>query len=105
MTIRWSQVDSFPGNSSSAATTEQRSCPICGSQRSRTVLQFDQFQFYSDSGELPKRTDIREVQCLDCFALYLNPCYSEYGFRVLFAEAGCSYGSTVGHTSQQIDWL
>ncbi len=105
MTIRWSQVDSFPGNSSSAATTEQRSCPICGGHRSRTVLQFDQFQFYSDSGELPKRTDVREVQCLDCFALYLNPCYSEYGFHVLFAEAGCSYGSTVGHTSQQIDWL
>jgi SAM-dependent methyltransferase len=105
MTIRWSQVDSFPGNSSSADTTEQRPCPICGGHRSRTVLQFDQFQFYSDSGELPKRTDVREVQCLDCFALYLNPCYSEYGFRVLFAEAGCSYGSTVGHTSQQIDWL
>jgi 2-polyprenyl-3-methyl-5-hydroxy-6-metoxy-1,4-benzoquinol methylase len=105
MTIRWSQVDSFPGNSSSTATTEQRPCPICGGHCSRTVLQFDQFQFYSDSRELPKRTDVREVQCLDCFALYLNPCYSEYGFRVLFAEAGRSYGSTVGHTSQQIDWL
>ncbi len=105
MTIRWSQVDSFPGNSSSTAATEQRPCPICDGHRSRTVLQFDQFQFYSDSGELPKRVDVREVQCLDCFALYLNPCYSEYGFRVLFAEAGRSYGSSVGHTSQQIDWL
>lgn len=105
MTIHWSQVDSFPGNSSSAATTEQRPCPICGGHRSRTVLQFDQFQFYSDSGELPKRTDLREVQCLDCFALYLNPCYSEYGFRVLFAEAGCSYGSTVSRPFEQIEWL
>jgi SAM-dependent methyltransferase len=105
MTIRWSQVDSFPGNSSSAATTEQRPCPVCDGHRSRTVLQFDQFQFYSDSGELPKRVDIREVQCLDCFALYLNPCYSGYGFRVLFAEAGRSYGSSVEHTYQQIDWL
>jgi len=45
------------------------------------------------------------VQCLDCFALYLNPCYSEYGFKVLFAEAGCSYGSTVNHTNQQVEWL
>jgi 2-polyprenyl-3-methyl-5-hydroxy-6-metoxy-1,4-benzoquinol methylase len=105
MTIRWSQVDSFPGNSTSAATTEQRPCPICGSCRSRTVLQFDQFQFYSDSSELPKRTDIREVQCLDCFALYLNPCYTGYGFEVLFAEAGCSYGSTVGRPQEQIEWL
>jgi hypothetical protein len=49
--------------------------------------------------------DIHDVQCLDCFALYLNPCYSEYGFKVLFAEAGCSYGSTVGHTNEQIEWL
>jgi SAM-dependent methyltransferase len=105
MTIRWSQVDSFPGNSSSATTTEARPCPICGGDRSRTVLQFDQFQFYSDSGEVPKRVDIREVQCLDCFALYLNPCYSDYGFRVLFAEAGCSYGSTVGRPYEEIEWL
>ncbi len=98
-------MDSFLGNSSSAATTEERPCPICGSSRARTVLQFDQFQFYSDSGELPKRVDIREVQCLDCFALYLNPCYTDYGFRVLFSEAGRSYGSSTAHTSRQIDWL
>lgn len=105
MAIHWSQVDSFPGNSSSTALTEQRPCPICGGDRSRPVLQFDQFQFFSDSGNLPKRVDIREVQCRDCFALYLNPCYSEYGFRVLFAEAGCSYGSTVGRPYEQIEWL
>jgi SAM-dependent methyltransferase len=105
MTIRWKRVDSFLGNSSSAATTEERPCPICGSGRARAVLQFDQFQFYSDSGELPKRVDIREVQCLDCFALYLNPCYTDYGFRVLFGEAGRSYGSSAAHTFQQIEWL
>jgi SAM-dependent methyltransferase len=105
MTIYWSQVDTFAGNSSSTATNEARPCPICGGNRSRPVLQFDDFQFYSDSGDLPKRVDIREVQCLDCFALYLNPCYSDYGFRVLFAEAGCSYGSTVGRPYEQIEWL
>jgi SAM-dependent methyltransferase len=105
MTIRWSQVDSFPGNSSSTTTTEARPCPICGGNRPRTVLQFDQFQFYSDSGEVPKRVDIRDVQCLDCFAVYLNPCYSDYGFRVLFAEAGCSYGSTAGRPDEEIEWL
>jgi len=105
MTIRWSQVDSFPGNSSSTALTEHRPCPVCGGDRPRPVLQFDQFQFFSDSADLPKRVDIREVQCRDCFALYLNPCYSEYGFRVLFAEAGCSYGSTVARPYEQIEWL
>jgi SAM-dependent methyltransferase len=103
--IKWSKVDSFPGNSTSAALTTHRPCPICGSTRARTVLQFDQFQFYSDSDKLPKRADLKEVQCLDCFALYLNPCYSEYGFQVLFAEAGCSYGSTEGRPQEQIDWL
>jgi SAM-dependent methyltransferase len=105
MTITWRQIDSFPGNSTSTETTGLRPCPICGGERARTVLQFDQFQFYSDSAELPKRVDIREVQCLDCFALYLNPCYTDYGFRVLFAEAGRSYGSSATHTSRQIDWL
>src|ERR1700693_5038486 len=103
--IRWSKVDSFPGNSTSAALTAHRPCPICGSNRARTILQFDQFQFYSDSDKLPKRVDLKEVQCLDCFALYLNPCYSDYGFQVLFAEAGCSYGSTEGRPQEQIDWL
>ena len=103
--LHWSQVDSFAGNSTSAALTALRPCPICGSERFRTVLQFDQFQFYSDSGEFPKRVDLKEVQCLGCFAYYLNPCYSEYGFQVLFAEAGCSYGSTEAHAQEQIDWL
>jgi len=103
--IQWSKVDSFPGNFSSAALTTHRPCPICGSNRTRPILQFDQFQFYSDSDKLPKRVDLKEFQCLDCFALYLNPCYSEYGFQVLFAEAGCSYGSTEGRPQEQIDWL
>jgi Methyltransferase domain len=105
MSMCWRQVDSFPDNRSSPALTEHRPCPICGSDCTRTVLQFDQFQFYSDSKEVPKRVEIREVQCLDCFALYLNPCYTSYGFSVLFAEAGCSSGSTVGHCNEQIEWL
>lgn len=103
--ICWSRVDSFQGNSVSCTTTAERPCPVCDSTRFRTVLQFDQFQFYCDSAELPKRTDIVEVQCLNCFALYLNPCYTNEGFRVLFAEAGRSYGSLIEHTLEQIDWL
>jgi len=105
VTLSWRHVDSFAGNRSSPATTEYRPCPICGSDRSRTVLQFDQFQFYSDSKDVPKRVDIREVQCIDCFAFYLNPCYTSYGFGVLFAEAGLSYGSREEHCNEQVEWL
>ena len=103
--ISWRRVDSFPGNHSSPATTELRPCPICGSNRSRSILQFDQFQFFSDSKDVPKRVDIRHAQCLDCFALYLNPCYTSYGFEVFLAEAGASYGSTLGRPKEEIDWL
>ena len=105
MSLRWSRIDSFAGNSTSPSLTELRPCPVCSSERCRTTVQFDQFQFFSDSRDVPKRVNIREVQCLDCFALYLNPCYSKTGFAVLFAEAGRSYGATEGRPQEQIDWL
>lgn len=103
--LRWAKVDSFLGNFSSPALTSHRPCPICGSLKSRVVLVLNEFQFYSDSATVPKRVDVKENMCLDCGALYLNPCYSEYGFRVLFAEAGQSYGSTEGGPQEQIEWL
>ena len=103
--IKWSKVDSFIGNRSSDALTYHRPCPICGSLHSKTVLELSDFQFYSDSATSPKRVTVRENMCQDCFALYLNPCYSSYGFRVLFEEAGQSYGSTEGRPQEQIDWL
>lgn len=103
--LHWAKVDSFIGNSSSPALTYHRPCPICGSLKTRVVLELNDFQFYSDSSIIPKRVDVKECMCLNCGALYLNPCYSEYGFRVLFAEAGQSYGSTEGRPQEQIDWL
>lgn len=103
--IAWAKIDSFNGNHTSPALTYYRPCPICGSLKSKAVLELSDFQFYSDSADQPKRVDVRENICLDCFALYLNPCYSNYGFRVLFAEAGQSYGSTEGRPQEQIDWL
>jgi SAM-dependent methyltransferase len=63
------------------------------------------FQFFTDSATLPKRTTIREVQCTVCYALYLDPAYTPRGFEVLFAEAGCSYGATEGRPKEQINWL
>jgi hypothetical protein len=43
--------------------------------------------------------------CRSCHALYMNPCYSDYGFKTLFAEAGQSYGSTKERPHEQIEWL
>ena len=67
ITLDWRKADSFPGNFSSPTTIQERPCPICGSIRYRTFLRFDQFQFYSDSAELPKRADVRHVQCFRLF--------------------------------------
>ena len=103
--LPWSKIDSFVGNSNSPALTYHRPCPLCGSLNARVVFELNDFQFYSDSASVPKRVDVKENMCLDCGALYLNPCYSEYGFRILFAEAGQSYGSTEGRPQEQIDWL
>ena len=105
MNTTWSKVDSFTGNVSSPALSSHRPCPICGSIRSRLVLALNDFQFFTDSAELPKRVDVHENQCLDCFALYLNPCYSDFGFQILFAEAGQSYGATARRPQEQVEWL
>lgn len=105
MNIFWSKIDSFVGNFSSPALTFHRPCPICGSIRSKVVMELNDFQLYSDSAELPKRISVCENQCLDCFALYLDPCYSDFGFQVLFAEAGQSYGATGARSYEQIEWL
>lgn len=82
-----------------------RCCPICGSKNSKVILELQDFQFYSDSNEEPKQFSVKEHVCLDCFALYLNPVYSDYGFNVLFREAGQSYGVLDSHISNQIEWL
>ena len=82
-----------------------RCCPICGSKRSKVILELQDFQFYSDSMEESKQFSVKENVCLDCFALYLNPVYSDYGFKVLFREAGQSYGVLDSHISDQIEWL
>lgn len=103
--IYWSNINSFTGNYTCKSLGYYCPCPICGSLDSRTVLELNDFQFYSDSVDEPKRFDVRENMCLSCFALYLNPCYSNHGFSVLFAEADQSYGSTSEHTHEQIEWL
>jgi 2-polyprenyl-3-methyl-5-hydroxy-6-metoxy-1,4-benzoquinol methylase len=81
-----------------------RACPVCGGERHRPLIEFNDFQFYSDAS-VPKRVDIRQVQCLDCFGVFMNPVFTSQGFAVLFAEAGASYGSTPARHAEQLSWL
>jgi 2-polyprenyl-3-methyl-5-hydroxy-6-metoxy-1,4-benzoquinol methylase len=83
---------------------ELRPCPICGGERSRPLLEHKNFQFYTDAAE-SKQATIRQVQCLHCFAVFMNPTFTQKGFAVLFAEAGASYGSTSSRQTEEIGWL
>ena len=65
----------------------------------------DDFQFFSDSSEAPKRFNLRDVQCLDCFCIYRSPAYSGFGLEVLLAEAGYSYGGAPGRADDVVRWL
>jgi SAM-dependent methyltransferase len=83
---------------------EHRPCPICGGERQRSLFQYDDFQFYTDAA-FSKRVPIRQVQCRDCFGVFMNPVFTAKGFAILFAEAGASYGSTSGRQAEQLEWL
>lgn len=84
---------------------EFRPCPVCSGTRSRAVWSIEDFQFFSDAADVGKRVPVRVVRCQQCHALYLDPCWSAAGFAALFAEAGCSYGSSSGRPAEQRDWL
>lgn len=105
MSIQWKAIDFHTGDSTTPELFFFRPCPICGAVNAKTVLEFKNFQFFSDSSVSSKRVPVRVNQCHECFALYLNPCYSAYGFSILFAEAGQSYGSSEGRPLEQVDWL
>ncbi len=103
--LQWSEVDSFYGNITDKSLVNYRPCPICGSISNRSLLVFDNFQFFSDSVKIPKKVEIREVQCQWCHGIFLNPGYSNLGFDCLFSEAGMSYGATEGRSLEQVHWL
>jgi ubiquinone/menaquinone biosynthesis C-methylase UbiE len=101
----WKKINSFSGNHSSPLNSFYRTCPICGSDDYRKVFEHNDFQFFTDSVTIPKRIDIIENICNNCYALFLNPCYSTYGFSSLFSEAGRSYGQTESRPLEQIKWM
>jgi hypothetical protein len=101
----WSRLDTSAGTPTAADLVTPRRCPVCECAEDRTLLVFDDFQFFTDAPDVSKRVTLRDAQCRHCDAIYLNPCYSERGFHTLFAEAGQSYGSSEGRPQEQIDWL
>lgn len=101
--MTWGKIDDH-ANKDNARLLQYRPCPICGHLESKSLLFFENFQFFSDA-DIPKQVDLHEKQCRNCGAIYLNPCYSNEGFSILFDEAGKSYGSTEGRPNEQINWL
>ena len=81
-----------------------RPCPLCGGTEHRPLLEFADFQFYVDTA-VSTRATIRQVQCRDCAAAFMNPVFSPEGFAVLFAKAGASYGSSSHRQDEQIGWI
>lgn len=98
-------VDSFTGNRAHPDDLGQRACPLCGSPEHRLVIELSDFQFFTDSADIPKRASLRQVQCRHCLCLFLNPCFTPQGFSHLFTEAGKSYGSTALRPTEQQQWL
>lgn len=105
MPLSWSAIGTEGGSLGSEKLAKHRSCPVCGHDKYKSVFSVLDFQFYCDSSTLPKRMDISQVQCLRCFAVYLNPCFSDFGFRALLTEAGQSYGASVNRPRQHVQWL
>ncbi len=104
MSLQWRSIDSFH-NFSDPNTTAPRECPVCECSRYRRILSFDNFQFYTDSTELPKQIAVSDSMCADCFTLHKNPSYSELGLRIVLTEAGHSYGATAGREEKDIKAL
>ncbi len=101
----WSSLKNKKNNLDQSKLGCLRNCPICDSKNSKKIFELENFQFYSDSETLNKQFSIKENICFDCFAIYLNPVYTEYGFQVLFDQAGQSYGVLESHILEQINWL
>lgn len=102
MKIEWSKI--VETNNYNNSLMKYRACPICKNDNVKLLLSLEKFQFFSDA-VTSKQVDINQKQCKSCGAIYLNPCYSNEGFSILFEEAGMSYGSSEGRPFEQVEWL
>ncbi len=84
---------------------ENSPCPICKSKKLARVFSYKDFQFFSDNPNQQKRVTLSVNKCRMCNCLYLGPRFSNEGFKILFEEAGQSYGSLSNHIDEQIKWI
>lgn len=106
MQLHFSSVDSYSGNSHARELLLYRPCPNCNGIETKAIFKYSDFQFYSDDGSYPKRIDIETVQCRNCLCVYMNPTYTNFGFTVLFSEAGYSYtASDKQKWEEMLRWL
>lgn len=83
--------------------TQDRPCPLCGASDFKPVIEYNQFQYYTD--QVNNKINLKHVNCLKCDTLYMNPAFTDEGFVRLFSKAAGSYGSTSSRAQEQIDWL
>src|ERR1044072_8597000 len=82
-----------------------RPCPLCGGAGHRPVLEFAGFQYHLDSAAVPKRVDIRTVQCLDCLALFQDPVLTAAGYAAVMTEAAASFRASEHRPDEQVAWI
>ena len=80
-----------------------RSCPICQCAESNSVWTYKGLQYYDDGPG--KAIDYCVMRCRECSALFMNPTFTDEGFKALFELAGLSYGSSEGRHQEQVDWI
>ena len=105
MEIEFKEIDSYLGNSFNQSILAYRPCPICNRLEYRIINTYNDFQFFTDSKDVPKRSFVSVVQCRHCSTIYQNPAYTKYGYSVLFNEAGMSWGGSSGRAQEQLQWL
>jgi SAM-dependent methyltransferase len=103
--VDWRPIDTAAPGFSDPRLLSHRPCPICGADRARTVVEYSDFQFFSDSASTPKRADVRDRECLACGAIYMDPVYTAFGYECLLGEAGQSYVGSAGRPEEQARWL
>ena len=101
--IKWNLINSYKTKFTSSFTSKSN-CSVCFSHKYIRIQNFKKFQFFIDSHS-PKKINVENVMCEDCYAVYQNPSYNKKGLKNLFSEAGMSYGSTASSKIDQINWL
>jgi len=83
-----------------------RVCPVCGSDTETVIFEYRNLRFYTHIVATDAEgVNVKTVRCNNCSALFMNPAYTEEGLRVLFKDAGMSYGASEGREQEQFRWL